>query len=125
MTSIVQAVARQKTVPEKPWERSWISLVVFVELEKWWEFYTLRGEEIAERLPEIIQRTPKIQRNGLHLAIILKYKLFWMNNKTIIGFIFRVIWQIICISEGVIRVIRSNNCKIAQFYSITEIIPDY
>ena len=125
MTSIVQAVARQKTVPEKPWERSWISLVVFVELEKWWEIYTLRGEEIAERLPEIIQRTPKIQRNGLHLAIILKYKLFWMNNKTIIGFIFRVIWQIICISEGVIRLIRSNNCKIVQFYSITEIIPDY
>ena len=125
MTSIVQAVARQKTVPEKPWERSWISLVVFVQLEKWWEFYTLRGEEIAERLPEIIPRTPKIQRNGLHLAIILKYKLFWMNNKTIIGFIFRVIWQIICISEGVIRLIRSNNCKIVQFYSITEIIPDY
>ena len=87
------------------------------------KFYTLRGEEIAERLPEIIPRTPKIQRNGLNLAIILKYKLFWMNNKTIIGFIFRVIWQIISIPEGVIRLSRSNNCKIAQFYSITEIIP--
>ena len=48
-----------------------------------------------------------------------------MNNKTIIGFIFRVSWQIICILEGVIRLTRSNNCKIVQFYSITEIIPDY
>ena len=33
----------------------------------------------------------------------LNYELFWMNNKTIIEFDFRIIWRIMEISEGVIR----------------------
>ena len=41
---------------------------------------------------------------GKHvLAIFLKKELFWMNNKTIIEFGFRIIWRIMEISEGVIR----------------------
>ena len=30
-------------------------------------------------------------------------ELFWMNNKTVIEFGFRIIWRIMEISEGVIR----------------------
>ena len=36
------------------------------------------------------------------LAMFLYLKLFWMNNKTIIEFAFRIIWRIMEISEGVI-----------------------
>ena len=40
---------------------------------------------------------------GKHvLAMFLNWKLFWMNNKTIIEFGLRVIWRIMEISEGVI-----------------------
>ena len=35
--------------------------------------------------------------------MFLKQELFWMNNKTIIEFGFRVMWRIMEISEGVIR----------------------
>ena len=37
------------------------------------------------------------------LALFLNQELFWMNNKTIIEFGFRIIWRIMEISEGVIR----------------------
>ena len=37
------------------------------------------------------------------LAMFLNWELFWMNNKTIIEFGFRIIWRIMAISEGVIR----------------------
>ena len=41
---------------------------------------------------------------GKHvLAMFLNKELFWMNNKTIIEFGFRIIWRIMEISEGVIR----------------------
>ena len=41
---------------------------------------------------------------GKHvLALFLNYELFWMNNKTIIEFGFRIIWRIMEISKGVIR----------------------
>ena len=40
---------------------------------------------------------------GKHvLAMFLNKELFWMNNKTIIEFGFRIIWRIMEISEGVI-----------------------
>ena len=41
---------------------------------------------------------------GKHvLAMFFKnYKLFWMNNKTIIEFGFRIIWRIMEMEEGVI-----------------------
>ena len=35
--------------------------------------------------------------------MFLNYELFWMNNKTIIEFGFRIIWRIVEISEGVIH----------------------
>ena len=35
--------------------------------------------------------------------MFLNKELFWMNNKTIIEFGFRIIWRIMEISEGVIR----------------------
>ena len=34
---------------------------------------------------------------------MLNEELFWMNNKTMIEFGFRIIWRIMEISEGVIR----------------------
>ena len=34
---------------------------------------------------------------------MLNEELFWMNNKTMIEFSFRIIWRIMEISEGVIR----------------------
>ena len=34
---------------------------------------------------------------------MLSEELFWMNNKTMIEFGFRIIWRIMEISEGVIR----------------------
>ena len=41
---------------------------------------------------------------GKHdLAMFLNKELFWMNNKTIIEFDFRIIWRIMEISEGFIR----------------------
>ena len=41
---------------------------------------------------------------GMHvLAMFLKQELFWMDNKTIIEFGFRILWRIKEISEGVIR----------------------
>ena len=40
---------------------------------------------------------------GKHvLAMFLNKEAFWMNNKTIIEFGFRIIWRIMEISEGVI-----------------------
>ena len=40
---------------------------------------------------------------GKHiLAMFLNKELFWMNNKTIIEFGFRIMWRIMEISEGVI-----------------------
>ena len=36
------------------------------------------------------------------LAMFLNYELFWMNNKTITEFAFRIIWRIMEISEGLI-----------------------
>ena len=36
-------------------------------------------------------------------SLFLNEKLFWMNNKTIIEFGFRIIWRIMEIWEGVIR----------------------
>ena len=35
--------------------------------------------------------------------MFFNYELFWMNNKTIIEFGFHIIWRIVEISEGVIR----------------------
>ena len=41
---------------------------------------------------------------GKHLlAMFLNQELFWMNDKTIIEFGFRIIWRILEILEGVIR----------------------
>ena len=41
---------------------------------------------------------------GKHvLAMFLNKELFWMNDNTIIEFGFRIIWRIMEISEGVIR----------------------
>jgi len=41
---------------------------------------------------------------GMHvLAMFLNKELFWMNNKTIIEFGFRIIWRIMEIPEGVIH----------------------
>ena len=37
------------------------------------------------------------------LAMFLNKELFWMNNKTIIEFGFRITWRTMEISEGVIR----------------------
>ena len=37
------------------------------------------------------------------LAMFLNQELFWMNDKTIIEFGFRIIWRILEISKGVIR----------------------
>ena len=34
--------------------------------------------------------------------MFLNYELFWMNNKTIVEYGFRIIWRIMEISEGVI-----------------------
>ena len=46
---------------------------------------------------------------GKHvLAMFLNKEVFWMNNKTIIEFGFRIIWRIMEISEGVIRLGRDN-----------------
>ena len=42
------------------------------------------------------------------LAMFLNYELFWMNNKTIIEFGFRITWRIMEISEGVIRLGRNT-----------------
>ena len=39
----------------------------------------------------------------LVLAMFLNLELFWMNNKAIIEFGFRIIWRIMEISQGVIR----------------------
>ena len=44
-----------------------------------------------------------IDAGKLVLAMFLYEELFWMNNKTIIEFGFRIIWRIMEISEGVIH----------------------
>lgn len=113
MTSIVQAVARQKTVPEKPWERSWISLVVFVEPEKWWEILHLTWRRNSRTSAWNHSKNTEDSTKRITFSNYFTVQIILNNNKTIIGFIFRMtVWQIICISEGDIRLSRSNNCKI-------------
>ena len=43
-----------------------------------------------------------IDRGKLVLAMFLNKELFWMNNKTIIEFDFRIIWKIMEISISII-----------------------
>ena len=43
------------------------------------------------------------------LALFLNQELFWMNNKTIIEFGFRIIWRIMEILEGVNTLLDLHN----------------
>ena len=40
---------------------------------------------------------------GKHVLASWNWELFWMNNKTIIEFGFRIMWRTTEISEGIIR----------------------
>ena len=43
------------------------------------------------------------------LALFLNQELFWMNNKTIIEFGFRIIWRIMEVEEGVNTLLDLHN----------------
>ena len=69
--------------------------LLFGEYLRSWTTLNVHYESIEDELK---------MDGGKHvLAMFLKKEIFWMNDKTIIEFGFRIIWRIMEISEGVIR----------------------
>ena len=69
--------------------------LLFGEYLRSWTTLNVHYESIEDEL--------KIDGGKHVLAMFLNKEIFWMNDKTIIEFGFRIIWRIMGISEGVIR----------------------